>query len=102
MFLERADTMPRRGVHVIFAEEKIIPHDLYPAPPVVTGIRSPEGVDAIDLRELLILKLIAFRDIDRVHIRDMIRVGLIDDTVAERITPPLRPRMEEIRADPDG
>ena len=102
MFLERADPMPSRGVHVIFAGEKIKPHDPLPAPPVVKGIRSPEGVDAIELRELLILKLIAFRRIDQVHIADMIRVGLIDDTVAEQIPPELRPRLEEIRADPDG
>jgi len=102
MFLEKTDPMPSRGVHIIFAEEKINPHDLYSAPAVVKGIRSPEGVDAIELRELLILKLIAFRDIDRVHIRDMIRVGLIDDTVAQQIPTPLRPRLEEIRADPDG
>jgi len=102
VFLDRADPMPSRGVHVIFAGEKIKPTDPYPAPQVVKGLRSPEGVDAIKLRELLILKLIAFRDIDRVHIRDMIRVGLIDDAVAEQIPPELRPRLEEIRANPDG
>ncbi|MFQ5411225.1 MAG: hypothetical protein ACE5EC_02970 [Phycisphaerae bacterium] len=102
MFLDRADPMPSRGVHILFAGEKIKPFDPYPAPPVVKGIRSPEGVDAIELRELLILKLIAFRDIDRVHIRDMIRVGLIDDALAEQIPTELRPRLEEIRADPDG
>lgn len=102
MFLDRADPVPSRGVHVIFAGEKIKPHDPYPAPPVVKGIRSPEGVDAIQLRELMILKLIAFRDIDRVHIRDMILVGLIDDALAEQIPPELRPRLEEIRANPDG
>ncbi len=102
MFLDRSDPMPSRGVHVIFAGEKIKPHDLYPAPPVVKGIRSPEGVDAIELRELLILKLIAFRDIDRVHIRDLLRVGLIDEALAEQMPPELRPRLEEIRANPDG
>ncbi len=102
MFLDRADPTPSRGVHVIFAGERIKPFDPYPAPPVVKGIRSPEGVDAIELRELLILKLIAFRRIDQVHIADMIRVGLIDDALAEQIPPELRPRLEEIRADPDG
>ena len=102
MFLDRADPTPSRGVHVIFAGERIKPFDPYPAPPVVKGIRSPEGVDAIELRELLILKLIAFRRIDQVHIADMIRVGLIDDALAEQIPTELRPRLEEIRADPDG
>jgi hypothetical protein len=48
------------------------------------------------------LKLIAFRDIDRVHIRDMIHVGLIDDALSNQIPPELRTRLEEIRANPDG
>lgn len=102
MFLDRADPMPSRGVHVVFAGEKIKPHDLYPAPAIVKGLRSPEGIEALKLRELLILKLIAFRDIDRVHIRDMLKVGLIDDAVAEQIPAELRPRLEEIRATPNG
>jgi hypothetical protein len=32
----------------------------------------------------------------------MIRVGLIDDALANQIPPQLRPRLEEIRANPDG
>jgi predicted nucleotidyltransferase len=102
MFLDRDDPMSSRGVHVVFAGEKIKPHDRFPAPAVVKGIRSPDGVDAIELRELMILKLIAFRDIDRVHIRDMLKVGLINDVVADEIPDELRPRLEEIRANPDG
>ena len=101
MFLEQTDPMPSRGVHVLFAGERIRPHDPVTAPPIKVGIiRS--GVPALDLRELLILKLIAFRRIDQVHIADMIRVGLIDDAVAETIPTELRPRLEEIRVDPDG
>jgi hypothetical protein len=102
VFLDRSDPMPSRVVHVVFAGEKINPHDPYPAPPVVKGLRSPEGVEAIGLRELLILKLIPFRRIDQVHIADMVRVGLIEDPVAEQIPPELRPRLEEIRANPEG
>lgn len=102
MFLDRADPMPSRGVHVIFAGEPIKKGDPHPAPPIVKGIRSPEGVEALELRELLILKLIAFRRIDQVHIADLIRVGKIDDALADKIPPVLRPRLEEIRANPDG
>jgi hypothetical protein len=102
VFLDREDPMPSRGVHVLFAEERILPHDAVVAPPVKVGIISKAGVPAMDLRELLVLKLIAFRRIDQVHIADMIKVGLIDDHVAEQIPPELRPRLEEIRANPDG
>jgi len=101
MFLEQIDPMPSRGVHVLFAGEKIKPHDPVTAPPIKVGIIR-NGVPALDLRELLILKLIAFRRIDQVHIADMIRVGLIDDAIAEQVPAELRPRLEEIRADPDG
>jgi hypothetical protein len=102
MFLEREDPKPSRGVHVIFANEKLRPYDPHPVPPVKPGIKSPKGAEALDLRELLILKLMAFRDIDRVHIRDLIHVGLIDDAMIARIPPDLRPRLEEILANPDG
>ncbi|MBI4579668.1 MAG: nucleotidyltransferase family protein [Planctomycetes bacterium] len=102
MFLDREDPMPSRAVHIIFAGEKIKSTDPCPAPPVKVGIRTPDDVNAIGLPELLVLKLIPFRDIDRVHIRDMIHVGLIDDALAGRIPPELRPRLEEIRANPDG
>jgi len=102
MFLDRADPMPSRGVHVVFAGERIKPHDVFAAPEVVKGLRSPEGVDVIELRELMILKLIAFRRIDQVHLADLIKVGLIDDAIADQMPAPLRPRLEEIRANPDG
>lgn len=102
VFLDRDDPMPSRGVHVLFAQERIRPFDPVVAPPVKVGIVSATGIPAMDLRELLILKLIAYRDIDRVHIRDLMGVGLIDDALAEQIPPELRPRLEEIRANPDG
>jgi hypothetical protein len=101
VFLDRSDPMPSRGVHVHFAGKRIRPHDKILAPEVKVGIVR-NGVPALDMAELLVLKLIAFRDIDRVHIRDMIRVGLIDDLVADQIPKELRPRLEEIRANPDG
>lgn len=102
VFLDREDPMPSRGVHVLFAGERIRAHDPVTAPHVKVGVHNPAGVPAIDLRELLILKLIAFRRIDQVHIADMVNVGLIDDALAEQIPPELRPRLEEIRANPDG
>jgi hypothetical protein len=102
MFLDHEDPMPSRGVHVLFAGERIRSFDTVTAPPVKVGLVSKTGVPAIDLRELLILKLIAFRRIDQVHIADLCKVGLIDDAMAAQIPAELRPRLEEIRANPDG
>jgi len=102
VFLDRADPMPSRGVHVIFANEKLRPYDPRPTPPITPGLRSPKGPEALNLRELLILKLMAFRDIDRVHIRDLLHVGLIDDALVSQIPADLRPRLDEVLANPDG
>jgi hypothetical protein len=38
VFLDRADPMPSRGVHVIFAGEKIKASDPFPAPGLVKGL----------------------------------------------------------------
>jgi len=101
VFLDRNDPSPRRGVHVHFAGEPIRPGASVIAPAVKVGI-AHDGVPALDLKELIVLKLSAFRNIDRVHIRDMIRVGLISDAIADQIPAELRLRLEEIRANPDG
>ena len=101
-FLDRSDPVPSRGVHVVFANERLRPYDPHPAPGVVGGILSPEGVQAIGLPELMTLKLMAFRDIDRVHVRDLLGVGLIDDALIAKLPADLRPRLDEILANPDG
>lgn len=102
MFLDRTDPTPSRAVHVAFAGEKFKPHNPYPAPAVVKGIRCPGGVDAIMLGGLLTMKLMAFRNIDRVHVRDMMSVGLIVDAVARQIPQELRLRLAEIQFNPHG
>lgn len=102
MFMDRDDPMPSRGVHLVFAGEKVLPNDLQPAPTVKVGIQDADGAPALDLPELLTMKLIAFRDLDRVHIRDMLRVGLIGPDWVDRIPTALRSRLEEILANPDG
>jgi len=102
MFVDRADPHPSRAVHVMFAGEKVRPSQEYPAPGIANIKRGPEGVPAIGLIELLTMKLQALRNIDRAHIVDMIHVGLIDDAMVAQIPQDLRPRLEEILANPDG
>ena len=102
MFVEQEDPMPSRAVHLVFANEKVRPHDLEPVPAVKVGIRNADGVPALDMPELLTMKLIAFRRIDQVHIIDMLRVGLIGPDWVQRVPEALRSRLEEVLANPDG
>jgi hypothetical protein len=48
------------------------------------------------------MKLAAFRDKDRVHLRDLLGVGLIDAGWLPRLPDTLRHRLEEILNHPDG
>jgi hypothetical protein len=48
------------------------------------------------------MKLNSFRDKDRVHIRDMISVGLIDATWPSRLPSQLGNRLQQLLDDPEG
>lgn len=48
------------------------------------------------------MKLIANRLKDRVHLLDMIGVGLIDATWPGRFPPPLDERLQQLLDDPNG
>src|SRR5262245_11357480 len=43
MFLEREDPNPKRGVHVVFAGERLREHDLLPAPDLSRSHKAQEG-----------------------------------------------------------
>jgi len=48
------------------------------------------------------MKLIAWRDKDRTHLRDMIGVGLIDATWPARFAAPLGERLQQLLDNPNG
>jgi len=48
------------------------------------------------------MKLNAFRDKDRVHLRDMISLGMIDHSWLKLYPEKLRRRLKAILDDPDG
>ena len=54
------------------------------------------------LAALVRMKLIAWRDKDRTHLRDLIQVGLIDGTWPGRLPPPLAARLQSLLDNPNG
>lgn len=97
MFLDRSKPNPKTGAHVLFAGEPVRAHDNYPVPDVSDAVRSSRGFYVLDLPSLLTMKLVANRDIDRVHIRDMYSVDLIGRTTVARMPPDLQARLREIQ-----
>lgn len=101
MFLDGPQAKARDAVHVVFAGKKVRPE--YPEPvPEIDQYELIEDARTLPFERLVTMKLTSFRDKDRVHIRDMISINLIDESWLDRLTPELRGRLEELLNDPDG
>src|SRR5712692_1688559 len=81
MFIDGPQGRPSGGVHILFAGEKVRPQDGHPCPDLDESERAAD-FQVATLLALVRMKLMAWRDKDRTHLRDMIGVGLIDSTWA--------------------
>jgi hypothetical protein len=101
LFVDRPDGKPSGGVHLLFAGEKVNPGDPVTAPEIT---ESEESVSfrVLSLEALVRMKLVAFRLKDQVHLQDMVRLGLIDNTWPEKFPEVLGERLRQILANPDG
>jgi len=101
IFVDGPEGKAREAVHIIFAGERVKPGDAVPAPDL-SATAAFEGYKIVEFDRLLVMKLTAFRLKDRVHLLDMIDVGLIDAATLDRLPPELRPRLEQLLNNPDG
>jgi len=101
MFLDGSDAKARDAVHIVFAAEKVRP-DYLTSVPDVSESEETETFRLVSLAALVRMKLTAFRDKDRVHVRDLMAVGLVDDTWLPTLPVPLRARLQELLDNPEG
>lgn len=97
LFIDPDEPSRRSGVYLVRAEELVRPSYPCPTPSVTEAVRDPEGFWVLDLPALVRMKLTSNRDIDRVHVRDMIDVGLLSPSIDEALPSALRERLAEIR-----
>jgi hypothetical protein len=96
LFIDPEEPSTRSGVHLVWADTLIRPSYLAPSPSVNEAVEDPSGFRVLDLAALVRMKLTSFRDIDRVHLADLIEVGLIDDAVRAAVPPELRSRLDQV------
>jgi hypothetical protein len=101
MFLDGEDAGARDAVHLVFAREKDREYEPEPNPDVDESTLA-DDFRVISLEALVRIKLTAFRDKDRTHLRDLIEVGLVDDSWTERLPEALSFRLVELLRNPDG
>lgn len=101
LFLDHAAASPRDAVRLIFAGEIVKPGESAANPDVAES--SDMGAFRVaNLNALVRIKLTAFRDKDRTHLRDLIGVGLIDQSWTSRLSPALAGRLQQLLDTPDG
>jgi hypothetical protein len=101
MFLDGPQGRPTSAVHLLFAGEIVRDNDPATAPEVSESEAGPE-FRVLTLEALVRMKLTAYRDKDRTHLRDLIGVGQIDVTWPARLPPVLAARLQELLDTPNG
>ena len=101
MFLDGPDAKARDAVHVVFAGEKVRREYTDPAPDVSES-EATESFRVLELESLVRMKLTSFRDKDKMHVRDLLEVGLIDAAWVDRLPAELGARLQVLLDTPDG
>ncbi|HJT32809.1 MAG TPA: nucleotidyltransferase family protein [Pirellulales bacterium] len=100
-FIDGPQGKPSGGVHLWFAGENAQRDDEYPLPGVDESQRAV-GFQVVTLEALVRMKLVGWRNKDRMHLQDLIGVGLIDASWPARLPPPLGDRLQQLLDDPNG
>ena len=101
VFLDSPDAKPRDAVHIVFANEKVRPPEPL-ANPDVTESEQTDQFCVLALEALVRIKLTAFRDKDRTHLRDLIEIGLVNADWLTRLPPVLADRLRLLLETPEG
>jgi hypothetical protein len=101
LFLDGPEAKARDAVHVVFAGEKVRAHEALPNPDV-TESELADRFRVLSLPALVRIKLTAFRDKDRTHLRDLLDVGLIDASWSVQLPPELAARLQSLIDTPEG
>lgn len=101
MFLDGPSARARDAVRIVFAAEKVKP-DFLAAAPDVTESEATGTFRLVTLDALVRMKLTAFRDKDRTHLRDLIDVSLVDASMCARLPAELAARLQSLLDNPEG
>lgn len=100
-FVDGPDSHPRDSVNLFYAGEKVRNDHAAPAPQV-TDVERASDYDVLSLEALVRMKLTSFRRDDCVDLRDLLEVGLIDETWLPSLLPEHAERLQQLIDDPDG
>jgi hypothetical protein len=86
VFLDGPDARIRDALHILWAGERVTA-DSIDFSPEITESEDTGDFQLITLPALVRMKLTSFRDKDRMHLRDLLDVGLIDASWTSKLQP---------------
>ena len=101
LFLDGPNASVRDAVQIVFAREKVRPENPT-ASPDVDESESADAFRVVTLAALVRMKLTAYRDKDRTHLRDLIEVGLVNADWVGRLPAELAARLRALLDTPEG
>ena len=101
IFLDSPQGKARDAVHIVFAGEKVRATELLSNPDVSDSVDA-DNFRILTLEALVQIKLTAFRDKDRTHLRDLLEVGLLDSSWCSRYPAELAARLQLLIYTPEG
>lgn len=101
VLLDGPEASVRDAIHLVFAGEKVRDHELTANPDVSDSVPA-DGFRILSLEALVQIKLTAYRDKDRTHLRDLLEVGLIDTSWKAKYPPELAARLQQLLDTPEG
>lgn len=101
LFLDGSDGKPREAVHLIFDGEMVRPGEALPNPAVTESVAGG-AYRVLELRAIVQIKLTAYRDKDRTHLRDLLDIGLVDASWLGQFPPVLADRLRALIETPGG
>ena len=100
-FIDGPNGRPSEGIHLLYAGEPVRPEHEHVLPDLDESERAAE-FQVVSLEAVVRMKLIAWRDRDRTHLRDLIGVGQLDATWPARFPSSLGERLQRLLDDPNG
>ena len=100
MFLEGKEDSVRYAIQIVLANRMVKQDDFEPTPDV-EPVEYGAGIRILPLERLVRMKLNSFRLKDRVHLLDMIEVGIVDEAWITKFPKPLSDRLQSLMDNPD-
>lgn len=101
VFVDGPEARGREAIVIVYAGERSRADDRLASPGIGESLRA-EAFQLMALEPLVKMKLDSFRVLDRVNLRDLIDVGLLDRSWLPRLPATLSDRLKQLLDDPEG